>query len=359
MNEEKSRGTADTDDVKGAGVLPPAGPGPRADDEEAPARGRHPKWLTPAIAGGAAVALLAAGGTGVAVWRHHVETERQAALAACRIQLSDLDEAYRLLDETLNGQDVTEAQKITAGQVADPATVDALTHTVGRAKTRDTSPTCDETADRTTLDAAAANAKTLAVEAGTRRSELADATAKLVASRDEKTLTDARNALESLKTEAQQLYDTTDGKVQDDTTRDTLKNTIDTANADTVDDANKSTEQIRSAMDAVSQSKTAKEEADRQAAEAKAKTEAAEAAKTRKKSSSTGTSSSAKKNTNGNAKKNTGNSTTKKNTGNSSSGSSNSGNESGWDGKAWGGAFGTGEVGRGTGVCPESACGVA
>ena len=360
MSEEKSRDTAD--DVKDVGAAAPAGPDPDAGGEGAPAGGRRPKWLMPAIAGGAAVVLLAAGGTGVAVWRHRVETERQAALSSCRMQLADLDEAYRLLDETLDGQDVSDARKITADQVTDTATVDALTQAAERAKTRDKGPTCDETADKGALDASSATAKTLTADAGTRRSELADAAAKTVTSRDKKLLTDARNALNALKTEAQQLYDTTDGKVQDNTTRDNLKTTIDNANADTVDNANKSTEQIRTAMDTVNQSKAAKEEADRQAAEAKAKAEAAEAAaKTRKKSSSNGTSSTTKKNTNGNTstKKTTGNGTTRKNTGNSGGSSSSSGDESGWDGKAWGGAFGTGETtDRPPQICPEIACGV-
>lgn len=351
MHEEKSRGTGD--DVKDVGAVPPAGPDADAGGEGAPAGGRRPKWLMPAIAGGAAVVLLAAGGTGLAVWRHRVETERQAALSSCRMQLADLDEAYRLLDETLNGQDVSDARKITADQVADTATVDTLTQAVERAKTRGTGPTCDETADKGALDTSTATAKTLTAEADTRRSELADAAAKTVASRDEKALSDARSTLDAVKAEARQLYDTTDGKVQDSTTRDKLKTTIDNANADTVDNANKSTEQIRTAMDTVNQSKAAKEEADRQAAEAKAKAEAAEAAKTRKKSSSNGTSSSTKKNTNGNTstKKGTGNSTTRKNTGNG--GEEGSAQEYGFSSSA-----GLPKV-QGGGVCPENVCGVA
>lgn len=200
------------------------------------------------VAAVAAVALVAGGVCGYRAYENHrVSVARQA----CQSAVTDLGKtvkSYRLL-----GADATTAAlKTDATGVKDVKTLDALKRAVG-AETP-AMVKCDAS-DKTGLDEATAKA---------------DKTARSVKA-DAKTLQAAVRAVESSKLDktvddADGLYRATEGKVQDDKTRDALKQAIAKRDADA----------IAKAVKAVNDSKTAKDQADAEAAaKAQAEQEAA------------------------------------------------------------------------------------
>ena len=105
---------------------------------------------------------------------------------------------------------------------------------------------------------------------------------KVDASKTAKQVKDAKDALNKTITDAETLYKDSEGKVQDDKTRESLKAAIDTAKKTSenvkadVKALNAQRDAVSNAVKSVNDSKTAKEQAD---AEAKAKAEAEEAAR--------------------------------------------------------------------------------
>ena len=201
------------------------------------------------VAAVAAVALVAGGVCGYRAWEdHRVSVARGACGSAVAAQKKAVD-SYR----TLLGADATTAAlKTDVKAVKDGKTLDALKRAVG-AETP-AMVKCDAS-DKTGLDEATAKA---------------DKTARSVKA-DAKTLQAAVRAVESSKLDktvddADGLYRATEGKVQDDKTRDALKQAIAKRDADA----------IAKAVKAVNDSKTAKDQADAEAtAKAQAEQEAA------------------------------------------------------------------------------------
>lgn len=206
----------------------------------------------PVVIGVAAVAavVLAVGGVcGYRAWEdHRVSVARGACGSAVAAQKKAVD-SYRTL---LASDDTANALKTDVKDVKDPRSV-----TVLRKKATMRMPAmvkCDAS-DKTGLDEATAKA---------------DKTAKGVKA-DAKTLQAAVRAVESSKldktvADADGLYRATEGKVQDDKTRDALKQAIAKRDADA----------IAKAVRAVNDSKTAKDQADAEAtAKAQAEQEAA------------------------------------------------------------------------------------
>mgnify|MGYP000806466066 FL=1 len=191
-----------------------------------------------------AVAVLVAGG----VCAHRAYESHQASVArdACESAVADQAKAVKAY-KTLLGSDATVAAlKTDAKSVKDAKTVDTLKRAA--AVRLPAMVKCDAS-DKTGLDEATAKA---------------DKTARSVKA-DAKTLQAAVRAVESSKldktvADADALYKATDGKVQDDKTRDALKQAI----------AKRDAAAIAKAVKSVNDSKTAKEKAD---AEAKAKAE--------------------------------------------------------------------------------------
>lgn len=216
----------------------------------------------------AAVLLLAAGAGGYAYACNNVNAGMQAAYAqATNVdkQLSDkLKEAQTLLDGT------------TKEQVADEATLAKLADAV---KTAGNQQGVDEsTANRWLVwqTMGAQSAYDSDTEDAQAVIESLDKTMDAVnASIDDKQLTDAKAKLDKLVADAQKLYDSTDGKVQDNATRDALKTALDNAkkgDATSVDALDKLTAALNDAQTKVNDSVKAKEQAD---AEAQAQAEAA------------------------------------------------------------------------------------
>lgn len=201
------------------------------------------------VAAVAAVALVAGGVCGYRAYENHrVSVARQA----CQSAVTDLGKTVKSYKALLGADATTAALKTDATGVKDAKTLDALKRAVG-AETP-AMVKCDAS-DKTGLDEATAKA---------------DKTARSVKA-DAKTLQAAVRAVESSKldktvADADGLYRATEGKVQDDKTRDALKQAIAKRDADA----------IAKAVRAVNDSKTAKDQADAEAtAKAQAEQEAA------------------------------------------------------------------------------------
>lgn len=191
-----------------------------------------------------AVAVLVAGG----VCAHRAYESHQASVArdACESAVADQAKAVKAY-KTLLGSDATVAAlKTDAKSVKDAKTVDTLKRAAAVRLPAMVKCDASKAAD---LDAAAAKA---------------NKAARTVKS-DTKALETAAKAVESSKldktvADADALYKATDGKVQDDKTRDALKQAI----------AKRDAAAIAKAVKSVNDSKAAKEKAD---SEAKAKAE--------------------------------------------------------------------------------------
>ena len=219
-------------------------------DGTVPAGRKNRRPVVIGVAAVAAVALVAGGVCGYRAYENHrVSMARQA----CQSAVTDLNKAVKSYKALLGADSTTAALKTDATSVKDAKTLDTLkqaaeVETPGMVK-------CDAS-DKTGLEAAAAKA---------------DKTAKGVKA-DAKALESAVKAVESSKldktvADADGLYKATEGNVQDEKTREALKQAI----------AKRDAGAIAKAVKSVNDSKAAKEKADAEA-KAKAEQEAAEQA---------------------------------------------------------------------------------
>ena len=200
----------------------------------------------PVVIGVAAVAAIALVAGGVCGYRAYENHRVSMAREACQSAVTDLNKAVKSYKTLLDADSTTAALKTDATSVRDAKTLDALkqaagVETPGMVK-------CDAS-DKTGLDEATAKA---------------DKTTKGVKA-DAKALESAVKAVESSKldktvADADGLYKATEGNVQDEKTREALKQAI----------AKRDAGAIAKAVKSVNDSKAAKEKAD---AEAKAKAE--------------------------------------------------------------------------------------
>lgn len=231
------------------GMTPDTIPQSTPVDGTVPAGRKNRRPVVIGVAAVAAVALVAGGVCGYRAYENHrVSVARQA----CQSAVTDLGKTVKSHKALLGADATTAALKTDVKAVKDAKTLDALKRAVG-AETP-AMVKCDASG-KAGLDAAAAKA---------------DKTARSVKA-DAKTLQAAVRAVESSKLDktvddADGLYRATEGKVQDDKTRDALKQAIAKRDADA----------IAKAVRAVNDSKTAKDQADAEAAaKAQAEQEAA------------------------------------------------------------------------------------
>lgn len=211
--------------------------------------GRNGKRVIVGVAAAVAVVLAVGGVCGYRAWEdHRVSVARGACGSAVAAQKKAVD-SYR----TLLGADATTAAlKTDVKAVKDAKTLDALKRAVG-AETP-AMVKCDAS-DKTGLDEATAKADKTARSVKAAAKALESAVKAVESSKLDKTVADADG-----------LYRATEGKVQDDKTRDALKQAIAKRDADA----------IAKAVRAVNDSKTAKDQADAEAtAKAQAEQEAA------------------------------------------------------------------------------------
>lgn len=215
-----------------------------------------------------AILLLAAAGGGYTYACNNVNTGMQAASAqAASVDqwLADkLAEAQTLLDGT------------TKEQVANEATLTKLADAIKTAGDQQGTPDNGSNPAMVWTLLSMQDAYDSDTEAA--QSAIDALTATMDAVNDninEKQLADAQAKLDKLVADAQKLYDSTDGKVQDNATRDALKTALDNAkkgDATSVDALDKLTAALNDAQTKVNDSVKAKEQAD---AEAQAQAEAA------------------------------------------------------------------------------------
>lgn len=201
------------------------------------------------VAAVAAVALVAGGVCGYRAYENHrVSVARQA----CQSAVTDLGKTVKSYKALLGADATTAALKTDATGVKDVKTLDALKRAVG-AETP-AMVKCDAS-DKTGLYEATAKADKTAKGVKAAAKALESAVKAVESSKLDKTVADADG-----------LYRATEGKVQDDKTRDALKQAIAKRDADA----------IAKAVRAVNDSKTAKDQADAEAtAKAQAEQEAA------------------------------------------------------------------------------------
>ena len=222
-------------------------------DEERNPEVPERKNRRPIIVGVAIVAVAALAIGGVYGYRAYEGHQVSVARQACRSAVADQSKAVKAYKALLGADDTVAALKTDAKSVKDAKTVDTL---VKAAKAKLPVMVRCDASKAADLDAAAAKA------ARTSRTVKADA----------KLLKTAVKAVETSKLDktvddASRLLKDSEGKVQDDKTRDALKQAIAKRDADA----------IAKAVRAVNDSKTAKEKADAEA-KAKAEQEAAAAA---------------------------------------------------------------------------------
>lgn len=215
----------------------------------------------------AAILLLAAAGGGYTYACNNVNTGMQAASA----QAASVDQ--RLADKLAEAQTLLDGT--TKEQVADEATLTKLADAIKSAGSQQGTPDNGSNPAMVWTLLNMQDAYDSDTEAA--QSAIDALTATMGAVNDsinDKLTADAQAKLDKLVADAQKLYDSTDGKVQDNATRDALKTALDNAKkgGDDADALNKLTTALNDAQTKVNDSVKAKEQAD---AEAQAQADAA------------------------------------------------------------------------------------
>lgn len=231
------------------GMTPDTIPQSTPVDGTVPAGRKNRRPVVIGVAAVAAVALVAGGVCGYRAYENHrVSVARQA----CQSAVTDLGKTVKSYKALLGADATTAALKTDVKAVKDAKTLDALKQAVG-AETP-AMVKCDASG-KAGLDAAAAKADKTAKGVKAAAKALESAVKAVESSKLDKTVADADG-----------LYRATEGKVQDDKTRASLLDAIKKRDADA----------IAKAVKVVNDSKTAKDQADAEAAaKAQAEQEAA------------------------------------------------------------------------------------
>lgn len=227
-------------------VTPPVEPVTEFEVHLPPDR-KHPKWLVPLIAGGTAVVVLAAVGTGgYLYWNHNQLT---AASEECATSYDKAVKAQKKLTEYLESDAMKAAITVKDSEVEDAKTVAVLTSTVKTAeKTKTTIPECPS-GNLTDIKAMTKEIDGLATAYSRTVSEVADRADAVNASKLDKTVADATKVLNDSK-----------GRVEDDKVRTALENAIKSRDGKAISDAVKAVnDSIKAKSDADAKAKAEKE----------------------------------------------------------------------------------------------------
>lgn len=227
-------------------VTPPVEPVTEFEVHLPPDR-KHPKWLVPLIAGGTAVVVLAAVGTGgYLYWNHNQLT---AASEECATSYDKAVKAQKKLTEYLESDAVKTAITVKDSEVKDAKTVAVLTSTVKAASTTKTDiPGCPADGLKGIRAAAAQLDKTADVYAKT-VNEIRGKADAVNASKTDKTVADATKVLNDSK-----------GRVEDDKVRTALENAIESKDEKAISDAVKAVnDSVRAKSDADAKARAEKE----------------------------------------------------------------------------------------------------
>lgn len=227
-------------------VTPPVEPVTEFEVHLPPDR-KHPKWLVPLIAGGTAVVVLAAVGTGgYLYWNHNQLT---AASEECATSYDEAVKAQEKLTEYLESDAVKTAVTVKDSEVKDAETVAVLASTVKAASTMKTDiPGCPADGLKGIRAAAAQLDKTADVYAKT-VNEIRGKADAVNASKTDKTVADATKVLNDSK-----------GRVEDDKVRTALENAIESKDEKAISDAVKAVnDSVRAKSDADAKARAEKE----------------------------------------------------------------------------------------------------
>lgn len=185
---------------------------------------KRPKWLVPLIAGGTAVVVLAAVGTGgYLYWSHNQLT---AASEECATSYDKAVKAQKKLTEYLESDALKTAVTVKDSEVKDAKTVAVLTSTVKTAeKTKTTIPECPS-GNLTDIRAMTKEIDGLATAYSRTVSEVKGKAEAVNGSKLDKIVADATKILNDSK-----------GRVKDDKTRTVLENAIKSKDEKTISDA--------------------------------------------------------------------------------------------------------------------------
>ncbi|MCX8648433.1 hypothetical protein J3U01_08475 [Bifidobacterium sp. B4107] len=183
-----------------------------------PAGKPRPKWLAPVIVV-VVVAVLAA--AGLIAWKVSAARSHDRALAQCSRQVRAVKGSEQRAEAASSSY--LQAVAVKEDQVKDAKTVKDMAKTAGKAKhTQAQAFRCEASMPTDDLQATTGKAKRTD---GVYRS-LDKASKAVLASRDAKSLDDARKALNAKKDEASKLLGDSDGKVADNAVRDSLQQAI-------------------------------------------------------------------------------------------------------------------------------------
>lgn len=208
---------------------------------------KRPKWLVPLIAGGTAVVVLAAVGTGgYLYWNHNQLT---AASEECATSYDKAVKVQKKLTEYLESDALKTAVTVKDSEVKDAKTVAVLTSTVKTAeKTKTTIPECPS-GNLTDIRAMTKEIDGLATAYSRTVSEVADRADAVNGSKLDKIVADATKILNDSK-----------GRVKDDKTRTVLENAIKSKDEKTISDAVKAVnDSIKAKSDADAKARAEKE----------------------------------------------------------------------------------------------------
>ena len=228
---------------------------------------RRPKWLLPLIAVVCAVVLVVAGIIG---WNTYNGAKLAEAKASCATAADNVRSQANEYNALLNG-DAADAAAIKAEQVKDSKTVESLGKEL-KASAPEYEGCVAE--DAKGLDAATVKLNEQVDWYETHEKSLSKAVRAVAESKAAKRLDDAKANLKAKLDEASKLLADSDGKVQDNATRESLTNAIDAANklkdADDATKIDKARKALEDAINGVNASVQAKTDADAQAAAAAA-----------------------------------------------------------------------------------------
>lgn len=209
---------------------------------------KRPKWLVPLIAGGTAVVVLAAVGTGgYLYWNHNQLT---AASEECATSYDKAVKAQKKLTEYLESDALKTAITVKDSEVKDAKTVAVLTSTVKTAeKTKTDIPGCPADGLKGIRAVTAQLDKTATAYAKT-VNEIRGKADAVNASKTDKTVADATKVLNDSR-----------GRVEDDKVRTALENAIKSKDGKAISDAVKAVnDSIKAKSDADAKAGAEKEE---------------------------------------------------------------------------------------------------
>lgn len=257
-------------------VQPETGGNVPAEETGEKGKNRKRKVLIAGVA--ATVAVLVAVGGGLGYYRYHAVAEQKEA---CNTAVASITKDQQSLTALLKSDKVVQALKVTDKQVLkdDAHVIADLKTAVESAQEKVSLPSCQLDYWDFTTDLSEQTGKT-AQQVKSRKTAVTQEVEQVQKAVSAKTLNDAKAKLQTTVDAASKLLSDSDGKVQDNATRDTLKKAIDAANKllkenKETDPAKYATKALDDAIGGVNASVEAKRKADEEAAAAAAAAQAA------------------------------------------------------------------------------------